>query len=127
MTRRGALPRPVLGLVQDVGSVATLDGAAHRRRKEMFLGMMSAASLERLDQLAGEEWALAAQRWRRADHVVLLPAVEEIMCRTVCAWAGVPLGEPEAHRRTEEMSAMVDGAGSLGPRNVRGHLRRRPA
>ena len=93
-TRRGALPRPVLGLIQDVGSVAVLDGAGHRVRKRMFLDMMAEGAVERLERTSDEEWTLAAVRWGRADHVVLLPAVEELLCRTACAWAGVPLGSP---------------------------------
>jgi fatty-acid peroxygenase len=126
-TRRGALPRPVLTLLQDFGSVATLDGAAHRRRKQMFLRMMTPQALRRLDELSEEEWRLAVERWRRADHVVLLAAAEELLCRVACRWAGVPLGEPEAQRRTAELAAMVDGAGSIGLRNARGQVRRRTA
>jgi fatty-acid peroxygenase len=125
MTRRGAIPRPLMALVQDVGSVATLDGEPHRRRKRMFLDMMSDAELARLERISDAAWRLAAERWRRAEAVVLLPAVEELLCRVACDWAGVPRVEPEASRRATELAAMVDGAGSIGPRNLRGHVRRR--
>jgi fatty-acid peroxygenase len=125
MTRRGAVPRPLLALVQDVGSVATLDGEMHRCRKRMFLDMMSNGELARLERISDEAWRLAAARWRRAEAVVLLPAAEQLLCRVACDWAGVPRVEPEVSRRAEGLSAMVDGAGSIGPRNARGHLRRR--
>jgi fatty-acid peroxygenase len=125
MTRRGAVPRPLLALVQDVGSVATLDGEMHLCRKRMFLDMMSDDELGRLERISDAEWRLAAERWRRADRVILLPAVEELLCRVACDWAGVPRVEPETWRRAAELSAMVDGAGSIGPRNLRGHVRRR--
>jgi fatty-acid peroxygenase len=125
MTRRGAVPRPLLSLVQDVGSVATLDGEMHLCRKRMFLDMMSDDELGRLERISDAEWRLAAERWRRADRVILLPAVEELLCRVACDWAGVPRVEPETWRRAAELSAMVDGAGSIGPRNLRGHVRRR--
>jgi fatty-acid peroxygenase len=125
MTRRGAIPRPLLALVQDVGSVATLDGPMHRCRKRMFLDMMPEAELARLERISDAEWRLATGRWRRAHRVVLLPAVEELLCRVACDWAGVPRVEPEISRRAAELAAMVDGAGSIGPRNVRGHVRRR--
>jgi fatty-acid peroxygenase len=127
MTRRGAIPRPLLALVQDVGSVATLDGEMHRCRKQMFLDTMSDAELARLERISDAGWRLAAERWRRAEAVVLLPAAEELLCRVACDWAGVPRVEPEASRRAAELAAMVDGAGSLGPRNLRGHVRRRSA
>jgi fatty-acid peroxygenase len=127
MTRRGAVPRPFFALVQDVGSVAALDGEMHRLRKRMFLDMMSDESLARLERISDAEWARAAERWRGADRVILLPAAEELLCRVACDWAGVPRVEPEIGRRAAELAAMVDGAGSIGPRNVHGHLRRRSA
>jgi len=125
LTRRGALPLAVLGLLQDKGSVAGLDGQAHRARKDLFLSIVEPAQRRRLLGIAAQEWQLAIERWRRADHVVLLDAVEEVLCRAVCAWSGVPLGEPEAYERTRELGAMIEGTGSLGPRNARGHLMRR--
>jgi fatty-acid peroxygenase len=125
MTRRGAIPRPLLALVQDVGSVATLDGELHRCRKRMFLEMMTGAEIARLERISDEGWRLAGERWRRAERVILLPAVEELLCRVACDWAGVPRVEPETSQRAAELAAMVDGAGSIGPRNLRGHVRRR--
>jgi fatty-acid peroxygenase len=125
LTRRGALPVVILGLLQDKGSVLGLDGEQHRARKELFLSIMEPGQRQRLMEITAEEWRLAIQRWQRADHVVLMDAVEEILCRAVCAWAGVPLGEPEAYERTREFAAMLDGTGSVGSRNVRGHLMRR--
>ncbi len=39
-TRRNAIPRTALALLQDWGSVQTLDGEAHRHRKRLFMDMM---------------------------------------------------------------------------------------
>lgn len=125
LTRAGAMPPTAFRLLQDEGSVAQLDGEAHRRRKELFLSLVGPDRLSRLLEAAETEWRLAAERWKRADRVVLLDEVEGIHCRAAAAWAGVPLGEPEAQRRTTELSAMIDGAGSIGLRNLRGHLLRR--
>jgi fatty-acid peroxygenase len=125
VTRRGALPVPILALLQDKGSVATLDDHEHRRRKQLFLSLSTPAALERLVEVNGHEWERSIDDWLDADYVVLLDAVEELLCRTACAWAGVPLETFEVRERTAELAAMIDGAGSLGPRNWRGHLRRR--
>jgi fatty-acid peroxygenase len=54
------------------------------------------------------------------DQIVLHEEVQEILCRTVCKWAGIPLTEPEAKLRTREFGAMIDGAGAVGPRNWSG-------
>ncbi len=50
LTRNGALPPSTLSLLQDKGSVATLDAEAHRHSKAMFMPLMTPA---RLDAMAG--------------------------------------------------------------------------
>lgn len=125
LTRRGALPRTALTLLQDKGSVALLDGAAHRRRKEMFLALLGPGRFERLVEVTGAEWRAAVSRWTRRDVVVMLPAAQEVLLRAVCTWSGVPLEEYQVARRTREFAAMIDGAGALGPRQWRGQLLRR--
>ncbi|HEX5499308.1 MAG TPA: cytochrome P450, partial [Thermomicrobiales bacterium] len=44
--------------------------------------------------------------------------------RAVCEWAGISLTEDEASQRTREFASMLEGAGSVGPRNWRGQLLR---
>jgi fatty-acid peroxygenase len=123
-TRRGALPPTALRLLQDEGSVALMDGGAHRRRKAMFMSLMTPEGIGRLADATTEQWRAQLPRWERARSVVLFPEVRAILCRAVCAWAGVPLTEREAERRTREFGAMIDGAGAFGPRAVRGLLLR---
>jgi fatty-acid peroxygenase len=45
---------------------------------------------------------------------VLYDESQEILTRAVCAWAGVPLTEPEVAQRTRELTALFDAAGSVG-------------
>lgn len=123
-TRRGAIPPTALRLLQDKGSVATLDGDAHRRRKAMFLSLMTPENIDRLTDTFAREWRARLDAWERAGTVVLFPAVTGILTRAVCAWAGVPLTGADAERRTREFGAMIDGAGAFGPRNWWGLLQR---
>jgi fatty-acid peroxygenase len=127
MTRRGALPTTVVTLLQDFGSVQTLDGQEHRHRKQMFMSLFTPAALAGMGDLVEGEWRAGIQRWAGAGEVVLLPAVEEVLCRAVCAWSGVPLTGRDAGARTRELAAMVAGAGSVGPRNLRAQLLRHRA
>lgn len=123
-TRKGALPVTTRKLLQDEGSLQLLDGEAHRRRKRNFMSLMTPERIERLADATAEEWRASLERWEVADEVVLHREVEEILCRAVCEWAGVPLSEPEVRRRTREFAAMIDGAGAFGPRNWWGMLLR---
>ncbi len=125
-TRKGAIPPTTLALLQDFGSVQRLDGAEHRDRKHMFLGLLDADASRRLAAIMREEWRASAARWPGRERVVLHHEVEEILCRSVCRWAGVPLSAEDAPRRAREFAAMIDGAGAFGPRLLRGlRLRRR--
>ncbi len=116
-TRVQALPITVLLLLQDIGSVQTLDGDAHRHRKQMFMSLMPPASIARLANLTAEQWQARLAQWERGDQVVLHDEARAILCRAVCQWAATPLSDPQAEQRTREFGAMIDGAGSVGPRN----------
>lgn len=123
-TRRGALPPTALLLLQDRGSAATLDGAAHRHRKLMLMSLMSPARVNALAEHFMEEWHAEIPRWQRAGAVVLARDVPHVLTRAVCRWAGVPVDGREAARRAAELRAMYEGAGAIGPRNWRGQLLR---
>ena len=123
-TRKGGAPKPTLKLLQDVGSVQQLEGEAHRYRKRMFMSLMAPAAIQQLTERAAGQWRARIAKWERMDRVVLFPEVQEMLCRAVCSWAGVPLPERDARRRTREFAAMIDGAGAVGPRNWRGLLLR---
>ncbi|MFW6353410.1 MAG: cytochrome P450 [Verrucomicrobiota bacterium] len=123
-TRRDAMPPTTLRLLQDKGSVQTLDGEAHRRRKELFLSLMRPGCFDTLGEIFEATWERQQKRWEEASEVVLHPAFQELLCRTACLWSGIPLPEEAVARRTGELDAMIHGAGSIGPRNWRGLLLR---
>jgi fatty-acid peroxygenase len=127
MTRRGALPVTVVTLLQDFGSVQMLDEGAHRRRKQMFMSLMTPAGLALFGDLVEGEWRAGIPEWAQAGQVVLFDAVREVLFRAVCAWSGVPLDRREADARTRQFAAMVEGAASVGPRNLRAQVLRHRA
>lgn len=123
-TRRHALPPMALFLLQDVGSVAMRDGERHYSRKRMFMSLMTPESMQRLLDLAQQQWLLAFSEWEHKPQVVLHDETEHVLFCAVCEWAGILPLDDEALARTREISAMIDGAGAVGPRFVHGMLRR---
>ncbi|HEY8607958.1 MAG TPA: cytochrome P450 [Noviherbaspirillum sp.] len=119
-TRRHAMPPTALALLQDLGSVQLQEGREHRNRKQMFMSLMDTGSLQRITALAAAEWRVRFAAWENLPHAVMQEEAETVLCRAACRWAGLPLAEQEARRRTAEFSAMIDGAGAVGPRNWRG-------
>ncbi|MEZ2126191.1 MULTISPECIES: cytochrome P450 [unclassified Sinorhizobium] len=113
------MPRSVLHLLQDEGSVQALDGAEHRKRKLMFMRMMGAASLQRAVEIFSHQFEAAADAWKTVPQIRFHDEIRRVLTRTALAWAGVPLPENEIGDRTLEFAAMVDDARSLGPANWR--------
>ncbi len=123
--RKGAIPKMVQKTLLGEKGVQALDDAAHRRRKEMFMSVMSRESIQKLMDLMQQEWEVYTAKWEKMDSVVLFDEVQEIMCRAACAWAGVPLKEKEVRKRSSDFGFMVDAFGTVGPRNWRGRWARR--
>jgi fatty-acid peroxygenase len=122
--RRGAVPRRVVTSLFGKGGVQGLDGDEHRQRKSLFLSILSPSELERLVEVATQQWQLALAQWKTRAHVVLFDATAELLTRSVCDWAGVPLKEGEVGARAQDFLRMVDAFGGAGPRLWRGKLAR---
>jgi len=118
--RQGAAPKRVKETLVGEGGVQGLDGDAHRQRKQAFMALMTPERMDQLTELTRQQWEAAAQQWELSDQVILFESVNEVLCRAVCAWSGVPLEEAEVRQHTEELTAMIDGSGGIGPRNWKG-------
>ena len=125
--RAGAAPARMKKTLVGEGGVQGLDGEAHRHRKAMFMALMSPAEVERLGDLTRQQLLEHAKRWSERGEVVFFDEVMEVLCRAVCAWAGVPLGAADVERRTDDMAAMIDAPASVGLRYAKGRLGRRRA
>lgn len=124
-TRRGALPEATLHLLQDEGSVATLDGATHAARKAMFMGMMTPERLDEASSLARTELIEAARNWPEQGEIRLHAAFRAILCRAVCRWAGLELDERTLAELTDALGDMIDNAGRIRLPNWLARARRR--
>jgi fatty-acid peroxygenase len=112
--RRGAMPMRIQKTLVGRGGVQGLDGDAHRHRKQMFMSLVSDERVAALVTHAEDGWRRAAEEWRRRDRVVLYDAARCVLSQAVCAWAGVPLQAPDVRRRTEDLTAMFQDAGTVG-------------
>lgn len=124
-TREGAAPGRLQKTLFGRGGVQGLDGDAHRHRKAMFMSLMAPDRIAKLSERAIAEWRTAIGKWAAKEEVNLLAATHELLCRAVCAWAGVPLPESDVEKRTDDFVAMIEGGGGFGPRYWRGRLGRK--
>ncbi|MBT2543449.1 cytochrome P450 [Streptomyces sp. ISL-44] len=116
--RHGALPGPVLDTLFGRGAVHTLDGEAHRVRKELFTShLMTPDGVDALGRLACEHW-MRALDGLRGHQAVLFDEMAVALAAAACEWSGLPWAPgADLRRLAKDCVAMVDGFATPGPRH----------
>lgn len=123
--RHTAIPEPVQGTLFGHAAIHTLDGDKHRNRKAMFLSLLTdPRRVADLVERTGSAWDETVTRWDDRPQVVLFDEAGRILTRAVCDWAGVPLAPDQVAETAADLTAMVDGFATLGPRHWRARLAR---
>jgi fatty-acid peroxygenase len=117
--REGALPEPALGTLFGKGAVHTLDGEAHRVRKAMFVALLMGDGIDGLVERATAAWDDAVRVWAQRQEIVLADEAARVLTRAVCRWAGVPLADDGVPESARDLTALVDGFATGGPRHWR--------
>ncbi|TCP19986.1 fatty-acid peroxygenase [Scopulibacillus darangshiensis] len=122
--RKDAAPNRAVQTLFGKNGVQSLDGKIHKHRKAMFMSIMSADGLKKLTDTAKKQWALAVDKWQQMDRVILYEEAQEMMCRTACEWAGVPIQEDDVKRLTKDLAAMFESPAAVGPAHWSGRQAR---
>ncbi|MBE9077975.1 hypothetical protein IQ241_11840 [Romeria aff. gracilis LEGE 07310] len=72
-TRKKAAPERLKKTLFGQNGVQGLDGDAHQHRKQMFMALMSPEGIQRLAELAREQWLAYAKKWASQPQVVFIP------------------------------------------------------
>jgi fatty-acid peroxygenase len=117
--RHTAIPGPVLSTLFGRGAVHTLDGAAHRRRKGVFLSLVTRESITSLVQCVAAAWEDTVMAWPAGREVVLFDEASRALTAGVRRWAGLPVETHEVGELAADLVAMIDGFATAGPRHWR--------
>ena len=124
--REGVAPNRVAETLFGKKGVQTLDGDAHKHRKQMFMSLMSRERLQKLNEIHAKQWENALEKWQQMEEIELYEETLEIMCRTACEWAGVPVEEEGIKKLADDLRAMFESATAVGPSHWAGrHARNR--
>lgn len=115
--RHNVAPNRAIQTLFGKNSVQTLDGEEHQHRKAMLMSMMTRDKLNKLTEIANKQWELALDKWEQRDQVIFYEEVQEIMCRTACEWAGVPVQEDKIKKLSKDLGALYESAGTAGPKH----------
>ncbi|MFD2759952.1 cytochrome P450 [Lentibacillus juripiscarius] len=122
--RKGAAPKRIKESIFGKKGVQTMDDAAHKHRKQLFMSLMTPERLRELKDITAKQWKFAVDSWQQKQKFELFHEAEKVMCRIACEWAGVPLFASELNQRTSDFSAMIDAFGAVGPRHWSGRTAR---
>jgi fatty-acid peroxygenase len=86
----------------------------------MFMSLMTDENIKRLTILVQQELYKALHQWQNMEEVILFHEARVILCKAICAWADVPLGDEKAPFIARDFTLMADAFGAIGPRNWRG-------
>lgn len=123
-TRKGAMPKRIQRTLFGVKAIQTTVGEEHIKRKSLFMSMMTPSRIDRLVNLTRREWEKSSKQWSNRDHIVLFDEATVILCRAACKWSGVPIRRSETRALAENLSAMIDAFGAVGPRYWKGRCAR---
>jgi fatty-acid peroxygenase len=125
LSRRGAAPKSAMRLLQDEGSVQTLEGCPHRQRKALFMRLVDEAALAELSGHFATAFDEAATGWAKRPHIVLHEELVPILTRAATSFCGLPSTPADRPDLVQELAAMIEKAGAIGPGNWLARFRRR--
>ncbi|NQX13730.1 cytochrome P450 [Microbacteriaceae bacterium VKM Ac-2855] len=110
--RHGAMPGIVQNTLFGRGSVHSLDGHEHRRRKAEFVKIAYAdENVQRMLPLLEQEWQHQLDAWLSGSGASAYDVAVEAFGRASMRWAGLP-GTPAAKTRwASRLAQIVDGFG----------------
>jgi fatty-acid peroxygenase len=123
-SRERALPSTVQHLLQDKGSVQTLEDEPHRRRKSLFIQVLQPDQLERLRGRFAVEWRAVIAAAGGAP-IAIADASAPALTRAALAWCGISPAQVHSDRLSAHLVAMIDNAARIGPAHWRARLTRR--
>lgn len=127
--RNNAFPKRVLDTLLGRNSVLTLDGEAHKRRKGMFMSIMTPNELKRLKDLTKLEWNNTIEQWTNQKQIVLYDEARVMLTKVACKWAGVPLpnNDKEIKEKAKLLATLFESPATLGISFLKGKEARNQA
>jgi fatty-acid peroxygenase len=121
--RRGAIPRSVVHLLQDEGSVQQLEGPRHGERKALMLALAQEERAGLVEAFRAAWPETAAEHAHRA--VPAADVAARALTRAALRWTGIGADRGREAELCGELTEMIARAGGVGPLNWKARVRRR--
>lgn len=104
--------------------VQGLNGERHRQRKAMLLSLLGPGAVRDLCTKVARLLDTAALEWETRREIVLLDEAQQILCRAVGEWAGVPMTVSQVPGWARDLAAMIEAPVQIGPEHWRARAAR---
>jgi len=108
--RRAAALGPIARTLYGQDAVHTLDDAAHRHRKQLFLEVTEPGRVADLKDRVSRKWNSELERWVRRGTGTVLPAAVTVFGEAVQEWAGIDDAPAVMERRSRDLGLIIDGS-----------------
>jgi fatty-acid peroxygenase len=127
VARRAATPGPISRTIFGRDAVHTLDDAAHRHRKQLFLEVTEPEYVADLRDRVSDKWARELEHWVQQRTGTVLPAAVAVFGEAVQEWAGAADAPAVMERRSRDLGLIVDGFATPSLAWIRARRARRRA
>jgi fatty-acid peroxygenase len=122
--RSGAMPTRIQKTLLGTAGVQSLDGAAHRQRKRMFVLLTEGEHAMDLASRFAAQLRDSIPQWERRERIALHDEMVVVLTRCALSWLGIPIAEPQVGPLARDLAALFLYAGSVGPRHWQARLAR---
>ncbi|MGM8216264.1 cytochrome P450 [Bacillaceae bacterium W0354] len=122
--RKGAAPKRIQKTLFGEQAIQSLDGQAHKHRKQFFMSFMTVENINLLKDITRKHWESHMKHVQTKPQIELFNEAQQMMCKAACEWTGVPIKNIEVKQRAQDFGKMVDAFGAVGPRHWQGRTAR---
>lgn len=113
IARKNAAPGYVKKTLMGMGSIHGLDGEEHKKRRELFLSVLTEETKAELSKVYTTYLDENIGSWESREPVVIYTEIKKALTASVCQWAGIPMPEEELEDKSDQLMALVFGFGNV--------------
>lgn len=123
--RKGVAPMRVQRTLFGKKTIQGLDGKQHKKRKAMFMSLLTPEYVDELVQICYRNLDRYANRWERKSSINLYKESQKVLFESVCQWVGIPYQREKIKDYAESFGLMIYGFGRIGKTYRKGKCARK--
>ncbi len=123
--RKGVAPMRVQKTLFGKKTIQGLDGKQHKKRKAMFMSLLTPDYVDELVQICFRNLERYANQWEKKSSVNLYKESQRVLFESVCQWVRIPYQREKIKIYAEYFGCMIYGFGRIGKTYRKGKCARK--